>query len=87
MVTAETLARWLIEDQNDAESMENVRDALTAAEAYVQGAGVPDTDGPLRDMAVRKLASYYYESRSPDERYGYPSPPPDLNALILQLRN
>lgn len=86
MVTAETLARWLIEDQTDTEAMANVQDALDAAEAYVQGAGVPDGDDPLRDMAVRKLAAYYYEARSPDERYGYPDPPPDLNALILNLR-
>ena len=86
MVTAETLARWLIEDQTDTDAMENVRDALTAAEAYVHGAGVPDTDDPLRDMAVRKLAAYFYENRSADERYGYPDPPPDLNALVLNLR-
>ena len=87
MVTAETLCRWLIEDPGDPDAMESVEDALTAAEAYVQGAGVPDAESPLRDMLVRKLASYYYESRSPDDRYGYPAPPPDINALVLQLRH
>ena len=86
MMTAETLARWLVEDQTDTEAMANVQDALDAAEVYITGAGVPEGDNALRDMAVRKLASYFYENRSADERYGYPAPPPDLNALILNLR-
>ena len=50
------------------------------------GAGVPADDNALRDMALRKLALYFYENRSADERTGYPDPPPDLNALILNLR-
>ena len=86
MLTIDDLVRWAEENPEDTHAKNNLQDALDAAEAYIQGAGVPDTDSALRDMALRKLALYYYEHRSADERYGYPDPPPDLNALILNVR-
>ena len=86
MLTTDDLVRWAAEDPEDEEARRNLSDALAAAEGYLTGAGVPETDGPLRDMALRKLAVHFYENRSADERYGYPDPPPDLNALVLNLR-
>ena len=87
MLTAEDLVRWAAEDPLDQEALTNLNDALTAAQGYLLGAGVPDADSVLRDMALRKLAMYFYEVRAPDSRNGFPDPPPDLNALILQLRH
>ena len=87
-VTAlEQLRRYAVVDVNDAQAMQNLQDAYESADAYIRGSGVPDSDDPLRALLLRKLALYYYECRGPDPRYGYPDPPPDLNALVLQLRN
>lgn len=87
-VTAlEQLRRYALVDADDSGEMQNLQDAWEAAAAYAQGAGVPESESPLRALLLRKLALYYYECRGPDPRYGYPDPPPDLNALVLQLRN
>ena len=84
----EQLRRFAVEDPNDEEAMRNLRDALDGAEAYLAAGGVTiaadRTD--LQALALRKLALYYYECRAPDPRYGFPDLPPDLNALVLQLR-
>ena len=82
----EELRRWEVEDANDAEAMANLRDALFSADGYLQGAGVTNEDTPLRDMLLRKMAAYFYEVRAPGQS-GYPDLPPDLNALVLQLRH
>ena len=82
----EELRRWAVEDANDAEAMANLRDALFSADGYLQGAGVTNEDTPLRDMLLRKMAAYFYEVRAPGQS-GYPDLPPDLNALVLQLRH
>lgn len=82
----EELRRWEVVDQEDAEAMANLRDALFSADGYLQGAGVTNEDTPLRDMLLRKLAAYFYEVRAPGQS-GYPDLPPDLNALVLQLRH
>lgn len=82
----EELRRWVVEDANDAEAMANLRDALFSADGYLQGAGVTNEDTPLRDMLLRKMAAYFYEVRAPGQS-GYPDLPPDLNALVLQLRH
>lgn len=82
----EDLRRWEVVDADDAEAMANLRDALFAADGYLAGAGVPDEDTPLRDMLLRKMAAYFYEVRAPGQS-GYPDLPPDLNALVLQLRH
>lgn len=86
MVTVPDMIRWAEENPDDDHALRNMQDALDAAEIYMEGAGVPKDDNALRDMALRKLALYFYESRSADERNGYPDPPPDLNALVLNLR-
>ena len=86
MLTVPDMIHWAEENPDDDHAARNMQDALSAAESYMMGAGVPDEDNALRDMALRKLALYFYENRSADERYGYPDPPPDLNALILNLR-
>ena len=85
----EQLRRYAAEDPNDTEAARNLRDALDGAEAYLTGAGVAFSADrtALQALALRKLALYYYECRAPDPRYGWPDPPPDLNALVLQLRN
>lgn len=82
----EELRRWEVVDAEDAEAMANLRDALFSADGYLQGAGVTNEDTPLRDMLLRKLAAYFYEVRAPGQS-GYPDLPPDLNALVLQLRH
>ena len=73
-------------DADDADEMANLRDALFSADGYLQGAGVTNEDTPLRDMLLRKMAAYFYEVRAPGQS-GYPDLPPDLNALVLQLRH
>lgn len=84
----EQLRRHHIVDPNDEEEMENLKDDLQAAISYAAGAGVPETEDPLRALLIRKLAGYWYECRGPDTRTNtYPDPPPDLNALVLQLRS
>lgn len=83
----EKLRKWAVVDPDDTDEIENLRDDAEAAEAYLQGAGVPDSDSPLRFLVLRKLVVYWHESRGPDRQYGYPAPPPDLNALILSLRH
>lgn len=82
----EELRRWEVVDAEDAEAMANLRDALFSADGYLQGAGVTNEDTPLRDMLLRKMAAYFYEVRAPGQS-GYPDLPPDLNALVLQLRH
>ena len=82
----EELRRWEVVDAEDAETMANLRDALFSADGYLQGAGVTNEDTPLRDMLLRKMAAYFYEVRAPGQS-GYPDLPPDLNALVLQLRH
>lgn len=82
----EELRRWEVVDPEDAEAMANLRDALFSADGYLQGAGVTNEDTPLRDMLLRKMAAYFYEVRAPGQS-GYPDLPPDLNALVLQLRH
>ena len=82
----EELRRWEVVDADDADEMANLRDALFSADGYLQGAGVPNEDTPLRDMLLRKMAAYFYEVRAPGQS-GYPDLPPDLNALVLQLRH
>ena len=82
----EELRRWEVVDAEDAETMANRRDALFSADGYLQGAGVTNEDTPLRDMLLRKMAAYFYEVRAPGQS-GYPDLPPDLNALVLQLRH
>ena len=82
----EELRRWEVVDAEDAEAMANLRDALFSADGYLQGAGVTNEDTPLRDMLLRKMAAYFYEVRAPGQN-GYPDLPPDLNALVLQLRH
>lgn len=82
----EQLRRHCIVDPDDAEEMLNLEDDLEAAESYMLGSGVPVSSDPLRLLLLRKLAIYYHESVGPDRQYGYPDPPPDLNALILNLR-
>lgn len=79
--------RHCVVDPNDTEAMDNLRDDLAAAASYLLGAGVPISNDPLRLLALRKLAIYYHESVGPDRQYGYPDPPPDLNSLVLSLRN
>ncbi len=73
-------------DPNDTEDMANLEDDLAAAESYLAANDVDVSDDPLRLLTLRKLAIYYHESVGPDRQYGYPAPPPDLNALILNLR-
>ena len=91
MTEAEVLAklddfrRWEAESADDEEAIANLRDALLAADGYLQGAGVTNEDSALRDILLRKVASYYYEARAPGQN-GYPDLPPDLNHLVLQLR-
>ena len=82
----EELRRWEVVDADDADEMANLRDALFSADGYLQGAGVTNEDTPLRDMLLRKMAAYFYEVRAPGQS-GYPDLPPDLNALVLQLRH
>ena len=82
----EELRRWEVVDADDAEAMANLRDALFSADGYLQGAGVTNEDTPLRDMLLRKMAAYFYEVRAPGQS-GYPDLPPDLSALVLQLRH
>ena len=82
----EELRRWEVVDAEDADEMANLRDALFSADGYLQGAGVTNEDTPLRDMLLRKMAAYFYEVRAPGQS-GYPDLPPDLNALVLQLRH
>ena len=82
----EELRRWEVVDPEDAEAMANLRDALFSADGYLQGAGVTNEDTPLRDMLLRKMAAYFYEVRAPGQS-GYPDLPPDLNALVLNLRH
>lgn len=82
----EELRRWEVVDADDADEMANLRDALFSADSYLAGAGVSDEDSPLRDMLLRKMAAYFYEVRAPGQA-GYPDLPPDLNALVLQLRH
>ena len=82
----EELRRWEVVDPEDAEAMANLRDALFSADGYLQGAGVTNEDTPLRDTLLRKMAAYFYEVRAPGQS-GYPDLPPDLNALVLQLRH
>ena len=82
----EELRRWEVVDADDADEMANLRDALFSADGYLQGAGVMNEDTPLRDMLLRKMAAYFYEVRAPGQS-GYPDLPPDLNALVLQLRH
>lgn len=86
MLAIADMMRWAEENPDDEHAAQNMQDALAAAEVYLEGAGVPARDNALRDMALRKLTLYFYENRSADERNGYPDPPPDLNALILNLR-
>lgn len=86
MVTVPDMIRWAEENPDDEHALRNMQDALDAAEIYMEGAGVPWQDNPLRDMALRKVALYFYEFRSADERGVYPDLPPDLNALVLNLR-
>lgn len=83
----EALRRWAVVDPSDPEELQNLQDALTFAEGYLKGAGVPEREDPVRELLLRKMALYYYENRSADSKGAYPEPPPDLNALILQLRN
>ena len=80
------LARWALVDPNSQEDMASLQDAMTFAEGYLLGAGVPVSDSPVREVLLRKLALYYFENRSADSKGVYPEPPPDLNALILQAR-
>lgn len=81
----EEFRRWEVENADDEEAMSNLRDALAGADAYLHGAGVPDEDSALRDILLRKIASYFYEVRAPGQS-GYPDLPPDLNHLVLSLR-
>ncbi|MBO4794293.1 MAG: phage gp6-like head-tail connector protein [Deltaproteobacteria bacterium] len=83
----EALRRWAVADPEDPDELENLRDALTFAEGYLRGAGVPEREDPVRELLLRKMALYYYEHRSADSKGAYPEPPPDLNALVLQLRS
>lgn len=86
MSNFEALRRWAEVDRKDEEGLKNLLDAQLAADAYIRGAGVPDSDSPLRDLLERKMALYYFECRAPDPRYGYPDLPPDLHALVNSLR-
>ena len=85
----EQLRRYAVVDPDDTEEIQNLRDALDGAEAYLTASGVtiPDERTHLQALALRKLALYFFECRAPDPRYGWPDLPPDLNALVLQLRN
>ncbi len=82
----EELRRWEGEEPDDEEAMRNLGDALDSAESYLLGAGVKASSDPLRNMARRKLAVYFYEVRGPSNQNGYPALPPDLNHLVLNLR-
>ena len=82
----EELRRWEVVDPEDTDEMANLQDALFSADGYLQGAGVTNEDTPLRDMLLRKMAADFYEVRAPGQS-GYPDLPPDLNALVLQLRH
>lgn len=80
------MLRWAHVDPNDEDEVANLQDAALFAEGYLAGAGVPRSDNPAREVLLRKMALYYYEHRSADSKGVYPAPPPDLNALVLQLR-
>lgn len=83
MVSIEKLRSWAIADASmDGE----LQMALAAAEAYLQGAGVPYRDSPLRDMALLQLALYYFEQRAPAQNGQYADLPPCLRPIIWQLR-
>ena len=83
----DALRRWAMVDPNDEEEMANLRDAMLFAEGYIRGAGAEAGAGdPVYDLLLRKLTLYYFEARSADSKGVYPDPPPDLNALIIQLR-
>ena len=83
----EAMRRWGIVDPNDADEMANLQDAMLFAEGYMQGAGADRCAGtPVYELLLRKLTLYFYEHRSADSKGVYPAPPPDLNALVIQLR-
>lgn len=81
------MLRWAQVDPNDEDEVANLQDAMLFAEGYLAGAGVPLTFHPVRDVLLRKMTLYFYENRSADSKGVYPAPPPDLNALVLQLRS
>lgn len=80
------MLRWAQVDPNDEDEVANLQDAVLFAEGYLAGAGVPLICDPVRELLLRKMALYFYENRSADSKGVYPAPPPDLNALVLQLR-
>lgn len=83
----EQVRRHCLVDPNDAEEMSKLQDDVNAAWQYLSGSDVNvSAADELSLLAVRRLAIYWHESVGPDRQYGYPDPPPDLNALILNLR-
>ena len=83
----DAMRRWAMVDPNDEEDMESLRECMLFAEGYLRGAGADNGYGdPVYDLVLRKLTLYYFEARSADSKGVYPDPPPDLNALIIQLR-
>lgn len=83
----EKLRRYAGVSPDDEEGISVLEDCALAAEEYLRGSDVDMTgESALRELTLRKLALYWWDHRSADRQYGYPAPPPDLNALVLSLR-
>ena len=61
-----------------------------AARLYLENAGVPEPEenNPLYDLAVQRLAVFYYDQRNDmqEDIRGNVQLTPGLNSMILQLR-